>query len=103
MNLAELNKTELLEICRLHGHARLKEGLPKERIIEIINSGVTTADDIASSNVTRAKLQQFIEDNWDLVQTNLPCKGKPNEGKCTIFPCTEARHVSCYLGAKRYI
>jgi hypothetical protein len=103
MNLNELNKTELLELCRLHGHARLKEGLTKDRLIEIINNGTTSADDLANTNITRKRLQQFIQDNWELVNTNLPCKGKLNAGKCTIFPCSEARHVSCYLGAKRYL
>lgn len=98
MDLNELNKTELIEILRLQTGRRVSRTLATNDIINMLDTGSIST--FSKTEKTRYRLEQFIEKNWDYYQTNLPCRGEPNEGKCTVYRCPEGRHVDCYLNVK---
>ncbi len=98
MQLELLNLTELCELIRQRLGFIMKRSTPKERLIQIITHGYqanVSADEISGSTKTRHLLQQFIEKNWIQLNSQIPCKGE-NRGKCTIYPCPEGRHFSCF-------
>ena len=97
----DLNKTELLELIRHQTGRRLSRKLNNNELIEILNTGILRS--YSETEKTRLQLEQFIDKNWEYYQTNLPCKGQVNEGKCTIYKCPEARHIGCYLAVKKYL
>lgn len=101
--LEQLNISELLQILSNAGHGRhrLRRSVPRERLIHLIKTGDQPEDDeISQTSVTRHNLQVWIEKNWAGIGSQLPCVG-PNRGKCTIYPCTEGRHLDCYLSVKK--
>ena len=98
MDFNQLNKSELLELLRLQTGRRVSTINTQEELITMLNG--EDLHRFAKTEGTRAKLQIFIEKNWELYQTNLPCRGKPNEGKCTIFRCPDGRHVNCYMNVQ---
>lgn len=101
--LEVLNTSELMEIIRRHTGVRVRRGLLRERMIQIIKNAETPAqDEVPGSAVSRKRLEVWIEKNWTLVNSQLPCKG-PNYGKCTIYPCPEARHLECWLKNQSHI
>lgn len=98
--LESLNKTELLEMCRRQGYGFLRKSTPNERLIYLIeNGGVPAQDDIALSTDSRNKLEEFIEQFWDRIHSQLPCDG-PLKGKCTKYGCSEGRHADCLISAR---
>jgi len=98
MDLNELNKTELTELFRIQTGRRLSRSLSNDELITAINTGEIVRS--ARTEKTRMKLEKFIAKNWDFYQTNLPCRGQVNEGKCSVFRCPEGRHIDCYLNVK---
>lgn len=100
--LEAMNRTELLQILAGggHGRLRLRSSIGRERLIHLIRTGEEPKpEELAKTTETRARLEVWIEKNRALVGSQLPCEG-PNSGKCTIYPCTEARHLNCYIDAK---
>lgn len=106
MTLDQCNETELLWMAKDQGIGRLKKGLPKEYLIDIILGEIPpiTAD-FSGTHITRNRLAIFIhnpaefppdginEGNWPRVMSQLPgCTGI-----CTKFDCTEGRHALCIL------
>lgn len=101
--LEQLNTSELLQILNNagHGRLRLRRSLPRDRLIHLIRSGEQPGEDEFSQTVeTRAKLEVWVSSVWDQINSQLPCVG-PLRGKCTVYPCTEARHLECFLSAKK--
>lgn len=102
--LDELNDTELWELARMQLTAswsrpiRLIRSLPRERVFWYIETGALPAQEDFLLE-TRDKLQTWITKRWDMVNSQLPCAGV-NKGKCTIYPCAEGRHLSCYEKAR---
>jgi hypothetical protein len=98
-DLNSFNLTELVEIVRRQTGVVVKRSLSKERLVQIIeDGGLPNSSELASTNESRQTLENFITKNWEWLNSQIPCKG-PNKGKCTIYPCPEARHVDCYLSA----
>jgi hypothetical protein len=100
-----LNETELTQIIRSLTGVIVYRSIGKDRMIELASNPVLlqredwAASDVGSStNDSRKRLQLFIEKNWNGIQSQLPCKGE-NRGRCTIYPCSEGRHVDCLLAA----
>ena len=101
MNLEELNKTELIELIYRRFGKRVNE--ERELLLDILN-GELPIENVPQRTIdSRRKLQVFIEQNYEAVQTNLPCRAEFNAGKCTIFPCSDVMHKNCYNGAKEHI
>lgn len=101
--LDQFNITELVEIIRKQHGVVVKRSVGKDRLIELVETGaVPQKEELALTMLSRVKLQTFIQKNWAMVGSQLPCNG-PNKGKCTIYPCPEARHVDCYLRAEPHI
>jgi len=101
MDLLDLNKTELLELIRQQTGVRLSPNSTIEELVETINTGHILSSSAVESG--RRKLQLFITDNWEFFQTNLPCRGQINEGKCTIFKCPNSRFINCYQNVKEHL
>ena len=104
-SLEQLNLSELLQILNNagHGRLRLRRSVSKDRLIYLIRTGETPKDEeISMTSKTRSKLQGWIEGNWDGIGSQLPCTG-PRRGQCTVYPCTEGRHLDCYLSAKKHM
>lgn len=98
MNLEELNKTELLELIRQQTGKRISSTTSRANLIQMIEMGKVW--DISNTEHSRVKLELFIDKNRQYYQTNLPCRGQINEGKCTIFKCSEVLHLSCFSNIK---
>jgi hypothetical protein len=100
--LEHLNKTELIQILGNggHGNLRLKESTSRERLIQLIRSSEQPEkEEIAETTETRRRLQVWVERNWLQINSQLPCSGSLR-GMCTVYPCSEGRHIECYLSAK---
>lgn len=100
-----LNRSELLQILSReeYGYLRLRASVPKERLIHLISTKEPPSpDELAKTTETRQRLQSWIQKNWDQINSQLPCSGELR-GKCTVYPCSEGRHLDCYLSAKKYM
>lgn len=98
--LHTLNVTELAYIIRRQTGLVVKRSVGKERLIQLLeDGGMPTQDEVSPTTDSRKRLQIFIEKNWAGIQSQLPCKGE-NRGRCTIYPCSEGRHVDCLLSAE---
>ena len=97
--LEQCNETELLQIARRNGHI-LKRGIDRAILIDIVRGAINPKDEHKSGTVfTRKKLEDFISANWARAQSQLPgCNGK-----CTTFPCTEAKHSRCFAANKNSV
>lgn len=99
-----LNETELSQLIRRQTGVIVARSIGKDRMIGILESvyrdgyGGMMTNEYSKTNESRQKLQLFIEKNWNGIQSQLPCKGE-NRGRCTIYPCSEGRHVDCLLAA----
>ena len=102
-DLTLLNTTELTQLIRQRTSWVVKASVPKERLAAFLyGQAHPTAEDLAETTMTRYKLQLFIEKNWSLFGSQIPCRGE-NRGKCTIYMCPEGRHVDCYLSAEPHV
>jgi hypothetical protein len=101
MDLHELNQSELLELVFIHRGYRLRRDTLIDRLIQLLEDDTAhpTAAEIPATQQTRAELEQWILKNWGMIQSQLPCK-LANRGRCTIYPCTEVRHISCWTFSK---
>ncbi len=98
-----MNKSELLQILASdkYGNLRLKHSVSIERLAHLVKTGEKpTSDELLSDS--RRRLQLWIERNAAQIASQLPCSG-PNKGKCTIYPCSEGKHLDCYLAAAKYM
>ena len=103
--LESLNQTELLQILGNSGHGnhRLSVHVPKERLISLIRTGKDPQpDELAGTMETRKRLQEWIVESWLQIGSQLPCSG-PDKGRCTVYPCSEGRHLECYISAKVHL
>lgn len=104
--LETLNVTELLQILskQSNGGHRLKVTVPKERLVHLINTGeVPTQEEVSPTAETRRMLEYWIRNvAWNGINSQLPCEGE-NRGKCVTYPCSEGRHLACFLGAKKHL
>jgi hypothetical protein len=103
--LENLNKTELIQILGNsgHGNLRLRKSVKQERLIYLIRTGEQpNEEETAGTVATRKRLQEWIEKSWSRIGSQLPCSG-PLRGMCTSYPCSEGRHIECYLSAKDYL
>lgn len=93
-----LNQSELLELVFIHRGVRMRRDTLPARLIHLIESpnDPIHPQEIPRTTESREKLEAWIMKNWDAIQTQLPCKAH-NRGRCTIYPCTEARHLSCWM------
>jgi len=97
--LQTLNHTELMEIIRRQTGLVVKRSVPRERMVQFLQSGVQfSPEELSPTTDSRKRLQLYIEKNWVALNSQLPCKGE-NKGRCTIYPCPEGRHVDCLLQA----
>ena len=103
IDLTRLNVTELTQLIRQRTGWVMKASVPKERLAAFLyGTEQPTAEDLAESTKTRHTLQVFIEKNWALFGSQLPCKGE-TRGRCTIHPCPEGRHADCFIAAGPHI
>jgi hypothetical protein len=99
-----LNTTELLEILRRPGYGgyRLRRSIPDERLIQLIRTGVIPSEnELAETSKSREWLETWVQSNKTGIISQLPCRGT-DQGKCTIYPCPEGRHLNCYLKAEAW-
>lgn len=103
VQLDELNDTELWEIARMQLSSawrrpiRLYRHVSRERVIHLIESNeLPRPEEILLES--RLKLELWVTKNWEMVNSQLPCVG-PLRGKCTMYPCPEGRHFTCYASA----
>lgn len=96
-----LNTTELLDILSRapYGHVRLRFGLPRERLIHLIeHHEIPAPHELAGTMETRKSLEKWISRTPGVIQ-HTPCAGV-NKAKCTVYPCSETIHIDCYLSAR---
>lgn len=95
------NATELIESIRRRTGVVVKRALPRERLIQILESGIVPpAEEWSDTMESRRHLQIFVEKNWDWISSQIPCTGE-GRGKCTTYPCPEARHLDCFQASRR--
>lgn len=100
-----MNETELLQMLSTekYGFLRLRRNIPWPRLVHLVRTGERPAnEELALTSDTRRRLQLWIERNWTQIGSQLPCSG-PNKGKCTIYPCSEGKHLDCYLSAQKHM
>lgn len=92
--LIDCNESELHWMARIQGLPVLSRGIPHEELVALV-SGEAKVEDrhLAATNYSRARLENFIFQNFNQVQGQLPgCNGR-----CRSFMCTEGKHMSCFL------
>ena len=100
-NLETMNLTELLTIYRRQTGLVVKRSVERERLIQLVEGRVVLdPSELAGTTETRKELETFVTKNWVWINSQIPCQGT-NRGKCTLYPCPEARHLDCYLAAKK--
>jgi hypothetical protein len=102
-DLQWLNKTELLELLLKPGLGsyRLSHAVSEERLIQLIETGAEPQPHERSKTCkTRADLEVWVSKNSGVI-SQLPCHG-PLQGKCTIYPCSDTRHMSCWLRSEKH-
>lgn len=92
------NRTELIELVRKRTKRRLNGS--REVLLKALEGELPEVNSIERS---RKKLQLFVLDNWDAVQTNVPCIKESTAGRCTSHFCTNYTHFSCLFGAQELI
>ncbi len=100
-----MNRTELLQILATekYGYLRLRASVPPERLAHLIRTGERpTPEEMSKTVDSRQKLQVWIDQNQKQIESQLPCNG-PNKGKCTIYHCSEGKHLDCYIAAKKHM
>lgn len=112
MQLEELNDTELWELARTTLSSawgrpiRLKQAVPRERVIALIESGERPALEEEyidpQGHDSRTRLEIWVGKNWAMVNSQLPCTG-PLRGKCTKYACPDGRHLNCYAAAEPHM
>lgn len=99
----QYNRTELVEIVRRRTQIVVRHSLPLERLQHLAITGEQpTESEIAGSMRTRVSLQQFISKNWLAINSQLPCSGQL-KGQCTIYPCSEGRHATCFMSVPPHL
>lgn len=102
-SLEHFNRTELCELIRRYTGAIVKRSLPKERLIELVETETQPQpDELAGTTQSRVRLQQFMEKHWGMIASQLPCSG-PTKGKCSVHNCPDGRHIDCYMRAEPHI
>jgi hypothetical protein len=110
MNLLELGTGELLELVRIHTGYRLRRDLAPERLVQILErQDLPQLHEFPETEQSRKSLQGWIMRNWQAVNSQLPCKGELR-GRCYGdekgrggYPCTDARHLDCWLFNKHKV
>jgi len=99
--LQECNQSELLELVFISRGFRLRRDTSPERLIQLLEDHHRFPEqtEIPGTTKSREMLERWIVRNWEAIQTQLPCKAY-NRGHCTVYPCTEARHLACWREAK---
>ena len=103
--LTELNQSELLERVYIHRGFRLRRITEPARLIHLLENpqAQPLSQELPTETMdTRARLEKWILKNWDAIQSQIPCKAA-NRGHCTIYPCTELRHLTCWEKAKKQV
>lgn len=115
VDLTFLNGTELAQLIRQRTGTIVARSAGADRMAELLehneapdpggmhqvgvdNTWVEFPNETSDTNDSRKRLQLYIEKNWNGIQSQLPCKGE-NRGRCTIYPCSEGRHVDCLIAA----
>jgi hypothetical protein len=105
-----LNETELAQLIRRQTGVVIARSVGRDCMLDILeNNWIPDPNvfldgqgeipsEVSKTDESRKKLQLYIEKNWNGIQSQLPCKGE-NRGRCTVYPCPEARHVDCLLAA----
>lgn len=94
-----MNCTELTQLIRRQTGMVVAKSIGKDRMIQLLQyGGHPEPHELSKTDDSRKRLQLYIEKNWTGIQSQLPCKGE-NRGRCTIYPCPEARHIDCLLAA----
>ena len=102
-DLETLNTTELLDILRRQQGVVVRRGVTRERLVQLVEEGSRPLPhELSGTTETRRVLQIFLNNNWSQINSQLPCVGT-NRGKCTIYPCPEGRHLSCYAANRENI
>lgn len=93
VTLTECNESELHWLARIQGLPFLRRDIPRDELIAIVSGEVKVEQrHLSGTNFTRERLEKFIQINIDRVRGQLPgC-----DGKCTKFPCTEGKHMTCF-------
>lgn len=101
LSLTELNQSELLELVFIHRGFRLRRDTPQDRVIYLLEhqQEQPLPQEIPNTTETRTRLEVWILQNWNALQSQLPCKGH-NRGHCSTYPCSEMRHLSCWSANK---
>lgn len=94
-----MNDTELKQLIKIKTRKRPK-GSSEELEIALNDTSKIQESPLAKS---RKILEDFLTKNWEKFSTNMPCLGQQNNGKCTIFNCSEVLHIHCYLSAQKFI
>ena len=100
-----MNRTELLQLLATekYGYLRLKASVPIERLAHYVRTmEQPPPEEIALTSDSRRKLQMWIDKNRMQIESQLPCSGV-NRGKCTIYPCSEGKHLDCFLSAQKHM
>ena len=96
-----MNNTELIEILRKPGFTgeRISYSVPRDRLVTLVRTGATPEVYERSKTLESRKiLEAWVSRNSGVI-SQLPCGG-PDRGKCTIYPCSDGRHASCWLRTK---
>lgn len=95
--LSLCNETELLALARVQGLGRIKMGLPREELVQLVRGAIPLqTHHMSETMATRGVLEVFIEQNWGRIRSQLPgCNGK-----CRTFECTEGKHALCFYPNK---
>jgi hypothetical protein len=87
------NDTELRQLAERQGLPKLRRGIPRQTLIEIV-AGLQDPrpEHFAGTTYTRQALQNLIVSQWAIVRSQLPgCTGQ-----CLTYGCSDGRHLLCF-------
>ncbi len=98
--LETCNETELLAIAHSQGLGRLRRGMARLTLIQLVRGDINPGTEhLADTRHSRKMLEDFITKHWEQARSQLPgCNGK-----CTTFPCSEGRHAVCFGANKNTV
>lgn len=99
------NRTEMVEIIKRYTGKIVRRSLPIERLQELTSQGSVAQprpEELSGTMQSRLSLERFIVKNWAKIDSQLPCSGE-NHGRCSIYPCSEGRHLSCYMSVPAHL
>lgn len=85
-----LNRTEARQLCVSAGLKWPRRDLSLDELESLFNLMAPT---LSKQTVRRKKTQRFVQENWEILKTELTCRGDCSEAE---NGCSDAQALCCF-------